>query len=483
MSEKIEIAHGGQMPPQAVEFERIIIGQAINERQALDKLLFFFGDNKDVFFDPRHSFVWSVLHSMASRDMPIHLATIIQECRRLEKLHEAGGDHYIIDLITGVSSSAHIEYHARVVLQKHYARVMQTKCFETGQVLYRESTDVFSKVDEVRKKLNDIEDSINRTKPDKNSKDLHAEMMAQYKEDKPKTVPVDYLDLKDDIDGFDEGDFVIIGARPSQGKTAIALNFLTRSAAQGIKSAFFSLEMSEVNIHKRVTANICDVSYFRLSRKILFDNELKRIYGKEGGYLESLPIQYSGDRQLFDIVSKIRIMAKAGVKLFVVDYLQIVTTHGMKFGTREQEVAYISRTLKATALDLKVVIIALAQVDKRVDQRPVKRPLASDLRESAAIEQDADIVILLYRPEFYGIKTWDDNQETPTEGLIELQFAKYRNGNPFTKRMRFWGDKMRLADMNSETDYKNSSREYSDEKSLEPDLFSQEDTDGEITEY
>lgn len=483
MSDTLNAIDTGKLPPQAINFEKIILGQALNEKYALDKLVFFFGENQSVFYDPKHSTIWSILFSMNSKGIPVNLVTLIQECKRLDKLKEAGGDQYLIGLTMGVDSSAHIEYHARIVLQKHYARVMQTKCFDTSQVLYKDSADVFEKVDEVRNMLNDIEDSINKTKPDKNSKDMHAEMMARYKENKPKTVPIDYKDLKEDIDGFDEGDLVIIAARPSQGKTAIALNFFARTAMQGIPSAFFSLEMSAVNIHGRVAANICDVSYFRLSRKILFDAELKKLYGTEGGYLESLPIQYSDSRQLFDIISKIRIMAKAGVKLFVIDYIQIISTSGMKFGTREQEVAFISRTLKATALDLKVVIIALAQVDKRVDMRPIKRPLASDIRESAAIEQDADIVILLYRPEFYNVKTWDDNQETPTAGLLELQFAKYRNGNPFTKRMRFWGDKMRLADMESETDYKNSSREYSDEKSLEMDLFNQDDSDGEITEY
>jgi len=473
---EINLLTAGKMPPHAVEFEKIVLGQCIVEKEALNKIIFFFGDNEQIFYDPKNVVIWKALHSMNSRNIPVSMLTLIQELLRENNLNAAGGDEYIISLTMRVSSSAHIEYHARIILQKYYARVMQNKSFETGASLYAESTDVFKKVDEMREVLNDIEDSINKTKPDKTAKELHAEMIQRLNDNAPKLVPIDYEDLKQDIDGFDEGDFIIIGARPSQGKTAIALNFLYRAAAQGISCAFFSLEMSEVNIHSRVAANVCDVSYWRLSRKMLFPEEVENLYGKKGGYLESLPIDYSNVRNLFDIISKIRIKAKAGVKLFIIDYLQIIGTTGMKFGTREQEVSFISRMLKATALDLKVVIIALAQVDKRVDARPVKRPLAADLRESAAIEQDADIVILLYRPEFYHIKEWDDNQE-PTAGLIELQFAKYRNGNPFTKRMRFWGDKMRLADIATENNYKNSSREYSDEKSLEPNLFSDSKND------
>lgn len=467
----------GKMPPNALDFEKIVIGQGLVEKAALDKLVFFFGDNHSIFYDPRHVVIWSVIFSMISRSVPVTIISLIMECKREEKLHEAGGDIYIIDICTGVSSSAHIEYHARVILEKYYARVIQNKCFETGADLFNESAKVFGKLDEIRHVVNDIEDSINKTRPDKNSRDLHAEMLERYKSDKGKLIPIDFNDLRDDIDGFDEGDFVVLGARPSQGKTAVALNFLTRTAKMGIPSAFFSLEMSAVNIHSRVAAEVCDVSYWRLSRKRLFDNELAKLHGKEGGYLETLPIQYSDSKTLFDIISKIRIMAKTGVKLFIVDYLQIVQTNGMKFGTREQEVAFISRMLKATALELKVVIIALAQVDKRVDMRPIKRPLASDLRESAAIEQDADIVILLYRPEFYGVKKWDDAEESSAEGQIELQFAKYRNGNPFTRKMRFWGDKMRLADLNTDSDYKNSSRDYADEKSLENNLFTDIDDD------
>ena len=159
-------------------------------------------------------------------------------------------------------------------------------------------------------------------------------------------------------------------------------------------------------------------------------------------------------------------MAKKGVKLIVIDYIQIINTDGMKFGTREQEIAFISRSLKSIALELGIVVIALAQLSKEIDKRAVKRPISSDLRESNALENDADIIILLYRPEFYGVKVWDrawgGAQELPTAGEIELIFSKYRNGSPFEARMRFWGDKMRLADLNSQADYLNSNRTYND---------------------
>ena len=160
-------------------------------------------------------------------------------------------------------------------------------------------------------------------------------------------------------------------------------------------------------------------------------------------------------------------MAKRGVKLIIIDYIQIINTDGLKFGSREQEISFISRSLKSLALELKIVIIALAQVSRQVESRGVKRPTVADLRESGALEQDADIICLLYRPEFYGVKEWDTSWDgipnQDTKGQIELQFAKYRNGSPFNARMRFWGDKMRLADFNSQSDYTNPSRTYTGE--------------------
>ena len=456
----------GRMPPAAVEFEALILGTCLIDMHGLERCIFIFGENADIFYTPKHCEIWSIIWELYKKKIPVDLGTVIQEARRLEKLAAVGGDHYIIDLTMGVSSSAHIEYHARIVMEKYFARTMQSHCASALVNLYKESTDVFEQMESVRGVVQKLEDMINQQKDSTSSAQAHQLLLDDYNSETLPVMPCDYEDLKSQFLGGQAGDLIVLAARPSIGKTAIALNFAVRTALQNIGAAVFSLEMATVQLQKRVAANICDVSFYRMNRKILLPAEIQKLYGHEAGLIEKMPMFYDESRNLFQILSKIRIMHKKGVKTFFIDYVQIINTDGMKFGTREQELAFITRSLKALALELQVVIIILAQLSKEIDKRPVKRPIASDLRESNAIENDADIIILLYRPEFYGVKVWDrawdGAQDLPTAGEIELIFAKYRNGSPFSQRMRFWGDKMRLADLNTDADYLNSNRIYND---------------------
>jgi replicative DNA helicase len=456
----------GKKSPASIEFEAVIIGTCLIDTKGLERCIFIFGENADIFYDLRHSIIWGIIWELYKRELPVDLLTVIMEAKRRNDLTRAGGDKYIIDLTLRVSSSTHIEYHARIVMEKYFARTMQQHCAGAMLNLYKENTDVFEQMDEVRGVVQRLEDMINQQKGSVNSNEAYRMLMEDYNSNTPPVMPCDYKDLKEQFNGGQAGDFILLGARPSIGKTAVALNFAVRTALQKIGVGMFCLEMSTVQMQKRVAANVCDVSFYRLNRKILTDAELQRMYGSEGGLIEGMPLYFDESRNLLQILSKIRIMAKNGVKTIIIDYLQIVTTVGMKFGTREQELAFISRSLKAIALELQIVVIALAQLSKEIDKRPVKRPISSDLRESNALENDADIIILLYRPEFYGVNVWDRSwdgvQELPTAGEIELIFSKYRNGSPFTQRLRFWGDKMRLADFNSDADYLNSNRTYND---------------------
>lgn len=462
----------GKQPPNALEFEKLVIGTFLIDARGVEKGLFVLGDNTDIFYDPRHAEIYAVIFSLNKKGLPIDIMTVIQELKRTEKLTAAGGDHYVIDLTMGVSSSAHLEYHLRILMEKYFARLMQYQCNNALTTLYSESADVFEQISNLRDTVQKIEDTVNQTQDSINSKKAHAAMLEQYKENAPPIVPIQYADLRGDLDGLREGDFMIIGARPSIGKTAVGLNFATQTARQNIPTGVFSLEMSVNQLHQRVAADVCDISFYRLYRKILYDNEMQRLYGEGASELEKMPLQYDESRNIFQILSKIRIMAKRGVKLIVLDYIQIVNTDGVKIGSREQEISFISRSLKSIALELKIAVIALAQVSRNVEARGIKRPTVADLRESGALEQDADIICLLYRPEFYGVQTWDCNwagahqrhnglQDQDTEQQIELQFAKYRNGSPFTVRMRFWGDKMRLNNFDSINHYENAPRTFS----------------------
>ena len=471
----------GKMPPNAVEFEKLVIGTLLIDRKGVDEATYVLGSNFQIFYDPRLSLIYEVIYDLNNRKIPVDLMTVIQELKRREKLGEAGGDHFIIDLTMGVSSSAHLEYHLRVVMEKYFLRTMINQCAYTIDFSYKESTDVFDMLDGLRNTVIDLETMILQTKENVNTLTAHSQMIENYRRNEPPTVPINYKQLKSNLDGFYEGDVVVVGARPSIGKTAVALNFGINAAMQGVKTAIFCLEMSSLQMHQRTSANVCDVSFYRLTRKLLWETEMQNLY--TAGDLEKMPLEYDETKNLFQILSRIRVMAKKGFKFFIIDYIQIITTEGMKFGTRENEIAFISRALKSIAKELKIVIMPLAQTSRESEKRPSKRPVISDLRESGAIEADADIVCLIHRPEFYGIKEWDcewDGQKgLPTEGEIELQFAKYRNGSPFNARMKFWGDRMRISDLDAiHQEFSNPQRTYNGQNEL-----GEKDEDGDFDSF
>ena len=457
----------GKVPPNEIEFEKLVISAILIDKTSIEKITYLFGNNPDIFYDQKHATIYSSAFDLQARKIPVDMMSIILDLKKKEKLAAAGGDHYIIELTMGVSSSAHLEYHARVVMEKYFARTIQNDCASTFQNLYKDGTDVFEAMNGLRDTVQNLETLITQTKENITVSAAHLQMLEIYKRNEPPTVPINFSGLFKNLSGFNAGDVIILGARPSIGKTAVALNFAIRAAEQGVKTAVFCLEMSAIQMHQRTTANVCDVSFYRLNRKILNDSEIQNLYNDRAGNLEKLPLEYDETKNLFQILSRIRIMAKKGFKFFVIDYLQIITTEGVKFGSREQEIAFISRSIKAIALELKVVIMPLAQVGREVEKRVVKRPIIADLRESGSIEADADIVCLLYRPEFYGVTQWDDKEQSSTEHEIELQFAKYRNGSPFEARLKFWGDRMRIADLDEITpEFSNPARTYNGQKEL-----------------
>ena len=240
----------GKQPPNSVDFERLIIGTMLIDKLGLDKVLYIYGDNPEIFYDPRHALIYDVISNLTTRKIPVDMMSVILELKKRDKLGEAGGDHYIIDLTMGVSSSAHIDYHARIVMEKYFARVMQNNCAETLARLYEERTDVFEMLDGMRGTVNNLEVLITSAKENLTAKNAHFEMLENYKRKEPPTVPVNYKDLNHNLEGFNAGDVVILGARPSIGKTAVALNFAVRTAAVvncfhfsvslGYKTTYFS---------------------------------------------------------------------------------------------------------------------------------------------------------------------------------------------------------------------------------------------------
>jgi len=436
----------GKMPPNAVDFERLVIGTFLIDKKGLDHSIDLL--TPEVFYDPRHQVIFSTILKLYEGNHPVDLMTIIQDLKKEEKLSQAGGDHYIIDLTMGVSSSAHIEYHVRVILEKYILRSLINVSANVIDSSYRESTDVFELLDKAEQSFFEITNGTIKKGFD-TANTLVKQAIDTIKSLKDKEgisgVPSGFRDIDKETGGWQNSDLIIIAARPAMGKTAFLLS-MARNIAVGhkIPMALFSLEMASVQLITRMIASETRISSEKLRKGTLDDEEWQRLFSNVSE-LENAPlyIDETPSLSIFDFRAKCRrLVMQHGVRLIMVDYLQLMTAGGGGKGTgnREQEISMISRSLKAIAKELNVPVIALSQLSRSVETRPGKRPQLSDLRESGAIEQDADIVSFIFRPEYYKITVWDNDeegQETSTENQAELIIAKHRNGATADVRLSF----------------------------------------------
>jgi replicative DNA helicase len=436
----------GKMPPNAVDFERLVIGTFLIDKKGLDHSIDLL--TPDVFYDPRHQVIFSTILKLYEGNHPVDLMTIIQELKKTEKLSQAGGDHYIVELTMGVSSSAHIEYHVRVILEKYILRSLINVSANVIDSSYKESTDVFELLDKAEQSFFEITNGTIKKGFD-TANSLVKQAIETIKSLKDKEglsgVPSGFRDVDRETGGWQNSDLIIIAARPAMGKTAFLLS-MARNIAVGhkIPMALFSLEMASVQLITRMIASETRISSEKLRKGTLDDDEWQRLFSNVSE-LENAPlyIDETPSLSIFDFRAKCRrLVMQHGVRLIMVDYLQLMTagSSGKGGGNREQEISMISRSLKAIAKELNVPVIALSQLSRSVETRPGKRPQLSDLRESGAIEQDADIVSFIFRPEYYKITVWDNDeegQETSTENQAELIIAKHRNGATADVRLSF----------------------------------------------
>ncbi|SHG99022.1 replicative DNA helicase [Chryseobacterium oranimense] len=436
----------GKMPPNAVDFERLVIGTFLIDKKGLDHSIDLL--TPEVFYDPRHQVIFSTILKLYEGNHPVDLMTIIQELKKEDKLNQAGGDHYIIDLTMGVSSSAHIEYHVRVILEKYILRSLINVSANVIDSSYKESTDVFELLDKAEQSFFEITNGTIKKGFD-TANSLVKQAIDTIKSLKDKEglsgVPSGFRDIDKETGGWQNSDLIIIAARPAMGKTAFLLS-MARNIAVGhkIPMVLFSLEMASVQLITRMIASETKISSEKLRKGTLDDEEWQRLFSNVSE-LENAPlfIDETPSLSIFDFRAKCRrLVMQHGVKLIMVDYLQLMTAGGggKGVGNREQEISMISRSLKAIAKELNVPVIALSQLSRSVEARPGKRPQLSDLRESGAIEQDADIVSFIFRPEYYKIAVWDNDeegQETSTENQAELIIAKHRNGATADVRLSF----------------------------------------------
>lgn len=439
----------GKIPPNAVEFEKLIIGSCLIDKKGLDHAIDLL--SSEVFYDPRHQEIFKAIFNLFNNNHPVDLMTVIQELKKTDKLKVAGGDHYIIELTMAVSSSAHIEYHVRVVLEKYILRSLINISANVIDSSYKESTDVFELLDKAEQSFFDVTNGTIKKGFD-TANSLVKAAIDKIKSLKDKEglsgIPSGFKDIDKETGGWQSSDLIIIAARPAMGKTAFLLSMAKNIAVtHKIPMALFSLEMASVQLITRMIASETGISSEKLRKGQMSDEEWQRLFNNVSE-LENAPlyIDETPALSIFDFRAKCRrLVMQHGVKIIMVDYLQLMTANNGGKGNREQEIATISRSLKAIAKELNVPVIALSQLSRTVEARTNKRPQLSDLRESGAIEQDADIVSFIYRPEYYKIGLWED--ETPSANQAELIIAKHRNGSIADVRLSFYSNLAKFADL------------------------------------
>lgn len=436
----------GKLPPQALDLEEAVLGAMMIDKKGVDDVIDIL--QPDAFYKDAHKHIFEAILQLFTETQPIDILTVSSQLKKNGKLDLAGGDFYLIQLTQKIASSAHIEFHSRIILQKFIQRSLIRISSEIIEESYDESADVFDLLDKAEAKLYEVtQGNIKRSSETAQSLVLQAKKKIEEisKKEGLSGVETGFHNLDKLTSGWQPSDLIIIAARPAMGKTAFVLSMARNIAIQyGHGVALFSLEMASVQLITRLISSETGLSSEKLRTGKLEAHEWTMLSTKVKD-LEKAPlfIDDTPSLSIFDLRAKCRRLASQhGIKIIIIDYLQLMTAGGNAKGggNREQEISTISRNLKALAKELNVPVIALSQLSRAVETRgSSKRPLLSDLRESGAIEQDADIVSFLYRPEYYKIEEWDDDEASPTAGQAEIMIAKHRNGGIENIRLKFLG--------------------------------------------
>ncbi|MFB9077026.1 replicative DNA helicase [Flavobacterium procerum] len=436
----------GKLPPQVIDLEEAVLGAMMIDKKGVDDVIDIL--QPDAFYKDAHKHIFEAILQLFTETQPIDLLTVSTQLKKNGKLDLAGGDFYLIQLTQKIASSAHIEFHSRIILQKFIQRSLIRISSEIIEESYDETTDVFDLLDKAESKLYEVtQGNIKRSSETAQSLVLQAKKRIEEIAGKEglSGIATGFEKLDEVTSGWQPSDLIIIAARPGMGKTAFVLSMARNVAIQfGHAVAVFSLEMASVQLITRLISSETGLSSEKLRTGKLEKHEWEQLSTKVKD-LEKAPlfIDDTPSLSIFDLRAKCRRLASQhGIKLIIIDYLQLMTAggNGKGGGNREQEISTISRNLKALAKELNVPVIALSQLSRAVETRgSSKRPLLSDLRESGAIEQDADIVSFIYRPEYYKIEEWDDDEASSTAGQAEFIIAKHRNGGLENIRLKFLG--------------------------------------------
>lgn len=444
----------GKLPPQALDLEEACLGALMLEKDALTKVIDIL--HPDSFYKDSHRLIFQAIRRLFERSEPIDILTVTNELKKSGELDIVGGPYAITQLTNRVASAANIEFHSRIILQKHIQRELIRISAETIKDAYEDTSDVFLLLDKAEKNLFEVAQGNIR----RNYQEMSTMVSEAYKQIEAARlhgtgvtgVQSGFTDLDRITSGWQKSDLIIVAARPGMGKTAFVLS-LARNAAISFNRpiALFSLEMSSVQLVQRMISSETGIPSDKLRKGTLDNTEWQKLVSMTGK-LSSAPVYIDDTPSLsvFDLRSKCRrLKAMYNIEMIVIDYLQLMRSDvDAKSGNREQEISTISRSLKAIAKELNVPVIALSQLSRAVESRGgSKRPQLSDLRESGAIEQDADMVTFIYRPEYYGIEFDEDNN--PTKGTAEIIIAKHRNGALDTVRLKFINHLAKFTDLDS----------------------------------
>ncbi len=442
----------GKLPPQAIDLEESTLGALMLEKDALTKVIDIL--HPESFYKDSHRIIFTAIRKLFERSEPIDILTVSNELKKSGELDIIGGPYYITQLTNRVASAANIEYHARIILQKHIQRELIRISSETIKDAFEDSSDVFHLLDRAEKNLFEItKGNISRNYQDMGT--MVSEAFRQIEAARLHGTGVTgvqsgFTDLDRITSGWQKSDLIVLAARPGMGKTAFVLS-LARNAAIGFNRpvAFFSLEMSSVQLVQRMISSETGIPSDKLRKGTLDNTEWHKLVSMTGK-LSQAPVFIDDTPSLsvFDLRSKCRrLKTMHKIELIVIDYLQLMRSDvDSKNGNREQEISNISRSLKAIAKELDVPIIALSQLSRAVETRGgSKRPQLSDLRESGAIEQDADMVMFIYRPEYYGMEF--DEENNSTKGIAEVIISKHRNGALDSVKLKFINQLAKFADL------------------------------------
>jgi len=448
----------GKVPPQAIDLEEAVLGAIMLEKDAVISVLDILQPLS--FYKEAHQKIYRAIVDLSSNQKPIDILTVTEELRSRNELEEVGGPFYITQLTSRVASAAHIDYHARIVAQKFIQRELIRVSTDIQNRAYDDSIDVDDLLDMSEQELFEIaEGNIKRETARINVlMQMAIEQIeeASKREDSLSGVPSGYTKLDRITCGWQKSDLIIVAARPSMGKTAFALSMARNISVEHNKPvAVFSLEMSSLQLVNRLIVSETELPSNRIRNGNLDEKEWKQLDAKIKSLVEApLFIDDTPAISIFELRAKCRrLKLQYHVELIIVDYLQLMSGPVEARGNREQEVSNISRSLKAIAKELNVPIIAISQLNRSVEMRSgSKRPQLSDLRESGAIEQDADMVIFIHRPEKYGIT--EDEDGNSTVGLAEIIVAKHRNGPVGDIQLRFRDETAKFVELDDmEIDY------------------------------